>query len=527
MPLPAIYVHDACRTPSYRCCGIDVVSLLSDAALPIVQRFRGSIDSLIVSCQDPSQFNEVNHLAAALCDNLGLVGIEATRVENGSNAMGGVVLACKAARCGSNVLVLGGELMNDRRLAPARREEIISQVVPAKDRDYGVTMPAAVALITSAFCGHHGIDDARLRKLLEEVAVIEYNAASHSRYAQFQGEGFRKERMRERYRSAANLSWADPLKLYDLCPTTDGAGALLLSCKPQLDGHRASVKITGHALVNDYNRVVHREDVCTLAATELSAQRAYAMAGIPVHVRNDGTFLVSEWPRGFFLESHDAFGPLYLLNLMNLGVYTLFDAERAILEGRTDPTSPGCGMPVNPSGGLKDGHPVGGTGIIKMVESFWQIMGAPSGLDLRKAPFPFEPLGAVVHSVGGPGSVNGVVVMEHAESAPRPAIALEPLALTSGRRFFKNAEFPKEGRFIGSTRRHLYGPDGRTEVDHVDIGMVEIWEEGLPGPRKLGIPMDERPLKHGDRVKVRKSYRDERYHYEGIRDGERSFITAR
>jgi acetyl-CoA C-acetyltransferase len=512
-----VFIHDANRTPSYRNCGIDVVSLLSEAARPIVERYRHDIDCLLVSCQDPSSFNQVNHLAAAICDNLGLVGIEATRVENASNSIGGVTLACKAARCGGNVLVVGGELMNDRRLDAARREEIIAQVVPSKDRDYGVTMPAAIALITSAFMGQQGIDASRLRTLLEEIAVISYNAASFNRYAQFHGEAFRRDRLRERYRSSSNLAWSDPLCLFDLCPTTDGAGALMLSCAPSLSGHQAQIKITGHALVNDFNRIIHRQRVSTLAASELAAARAYAMAGIPTAQTSDGTFQVGAWPPGFFAEIHDAFGPLYLLNLINLGFYPLAEAETAILQGLTDPTSARCMVPINPSGGLKDGHPVGGTAIIKMVETCWQILGEPSGLDLRKMPCSLEPRSAIVHSIGGAGSVTGVVVVEHAENDPRPPLAILPSSsLNPGQRFFKKGDYPKDGRFLASTRRHIYHPEQRgQEVDHQDIGMVEIWETSVPGPKKLALPMDERSLHYNDPVRIWKSYRDERYHYEG------------
>ncbi len=518
MHLP-VFVHDAQRTPSYRNCGLDVVTLLSEAARPIVQKYRDSIDCMFVSCQDPSSFNQINHLAAAICDNLGLVGIEATRVENASNSIGVITLACKAAMCGSNVLVVGGELMNDSALSQARREEIISQVVPAKDREYGVTMPSAVALIASCFAGVHGISADRLRTLLEEIAVTSYNAASFNRFAQLRGEKFRKRQIRERYRSDRNRPWCDPLRFFDLCPTTDGSGAVLLSCNPKLGGYRAKVKITGHALVNDFNRIIHRGRIEALAASEVAAQRAYSMAGIPIEYRSDGTVFVPEFPPGFFAEIHDAFGPLYLLNLINLGMFSLADAEAAILNGKTDPTSPNCVLPINPSGGLKDGHPVGGTGLIKMVETYWQIVGDPNGLNLRKAPFAFEPRTAVVHSVGGPGSVNGVVVMDHTDNEPRrPLSPARTPTVLAAKRYFNEPSFPKPGRFVARTRRHLYNAEpGRpaVEVDHVDIGMVELWEDGHPGPRKLAVPMDDRPLQFGDPVRVWKSYRDGRYHYEG------------
>ncbi len=513
-----IYVHDASRTPSYRNCGIDVVTLLSEAARGIVERYRSVIDCILVSCQDPSSFNEVNHLAAAICDNLGLVGIEATRVENASNSIGVVTLACKSALCGGNVLVIGGELMNDRSIGPKRREEIISQVVPAKDRDYGVNMPAAVALITGAFVGRYGITQERLRALLEEIAVIEYNLASYNRFAQFRGEEYRKERVRELYRSSRNLPWCDPLRFYDLCPTTDGAGALLLSRNPLLCGREAEVKISGYALVNDFNRVVQRNRVEMLAATEVAAQRAYAMAGIPVETASEGSPHIHQFPPGFFAELHDAFGPLYLINLINLGLFRLQDAENAVLSGQTDPTSPSCVLPINPSGGLKDGHPVGGTGIIKMVETYCQIVGKPNGIDLRQVQPGFDPRIAVVHSVGGPGSVNGVVVMEHADNDPRPPIPLTASpTIAEGKRYFKTPRFPKPGRFIASTRRHVYdtSPEGKLiETGAIDIGLVELWEDGKPGPRKLAVPLDRQDLQYGDPILVWKGYRDGRYHFE-------------
>lgn len=374
-----VYVHHASRTPSYRSCGIDVVSLLSEAAREIVERHRGSIDCLLVSCQDPSSFNQVNHLAAAICDNLGLVGIEASRVENASNSLGGVTLACRQALCGANVLVVGGELMNDSSLSSARREEIIAQVVPGKDRAYGVTMPAAVALVTSAFTGERQIDDQRMRQLLEEISVISYNAASYNRYAQFRGPRYRKDQMRERYRSPKNLPWSDPLRLFDLCPTTDGAGALLLSGKAILDDHSAQAKITGYALVNDYNRLIHRERVSTLAASELAARRAYAMAGIEMALGKGGAFAVPRWPEGFFAEIHDAFGSLYLLNLINLGLFAEDQAERAILDGLTDPTGPDCTFPINPSGGSRTGTPWGARGSSRWRRATCKSWGAPAG----------------------------------------------------------------------------------------------------------------------------------------------------
>jgi hypothetical protein len=70
---------------------------------------------------------------------------------------------------------------------------------------------------------------------------------------------------------------------------------------------------------------------------------------------------------------------------------------------------------------------------------------------------------------------------------------------------------------VASTRRHFYAAAGSRSTppaESIDIGMVELWEDGKPGPRKLAIPMDDRSLTFGDGVRVWKSYRDGRYHFE-------------
>jgi hypothetical protein len=143
--------------------------------------------------------------------------------------------------------------------------------------------------------------------------------------------------------------------------------------------------------------------------------------------------------------------------------------------------------------------------------------------DLRKAPYRYDPRAAIVHSVGGPGSVNGVVVIEHADNAPRAKTRLAGTPrVETGKKYYPSPTFSRKGRFIASTRRHIYDttPGRRSvEVDRMEIAIVELSEDGAPGSRKLAVPMDERAVSYGDAVRVWKSYRDGRYHYEGVYEG--------
>jgi acetyl-CoA C-acetyltransferase len=71
------------------------------------------------------------------------------------------------------------------------------------------------------------------------------------------------------------------------------------------------------------------------------------------------------------VEVHDAFTPLELVNLEDIGFFERGSAAKALEEGITDRDGQ---LPVNVSGGLKaKGHPVGATGIGQVLELTLQI----------------------------------------------------------------------------------------------------------------------------------------------------------
>jgi len=142
---------------------------------------------------------------------------------------------------------------------------------------------------------------------------------------------------------------ASPFTLYDSCPISDGAAALVLASPEYADEHglEASVAITGAGHGGDTMALHDRQSLSTTPATREAAEEAYDDADIePSDVA--------------IAEVHDCFTIAEVLALEALGLYSHGEAIGAARRGETQRDGE---LPVNLSGGLKaKGHPVGATG---------------------------------------------------------------------------------------------------------------------------------------------------------------------
>ncbi|WP_312858004.1 thiolase family protein [Pseudonocardia pini] len=150
---------------------------------------------------------------------------------------------------------------------------------------------------------------------------------------------------------------ADPLTFLQCCPTSDGAGALIVGGdrgNPDDLRIEASVSVSG-ALWD------HRsKEVWGYACVARAAEQAYAEAG-----RTPAEMDV--------LEVHDAFTIGEIMTLEALGLAPLGKGAELAPSGHTARDG---AQPVNPSGGLLSrGHPLGGTGPAQIAEIAWQLRG--------------------------------------------------------------------------------------------------------------------------------------------------------
>ena len=156
---------------------------------------------------------------------------------------------------------------------------------------------------------------------------------------------------------------ADPLTLFQCCPTSEGAAAAVLCAKDQLGKYKINPKrcinIAASTLTSGtYNGHGSDHSAFSPYRSEPAALQAYEMSGIgPEDVD--------------LVQVHDAatIGELQQLEAMHLVPFG--EAWQATLDGRTSITGD---IPTNTDGGLLAmGHPFGATGIRMIHETVTQL----------------------------------------------------------------------------------------------------------------------------------------------------------
>ena len=181
---------------------------------------------------------------------------------------------------------------------------------------------------------------------------------------------------------------ASPLKLYDCCPFSDGASAIIL-CNEEFakKSGRPYIEVIGSGRGASPAAVQSREDITTIPSTITAAKQAYKMAGIT--------------PKDIdFAEVHDCFTIAEIIDIEDLGFFPKGTAARAVTEGATRRNGE---IPINPSGGLKSkGHPIGATGVGQVVEVFEQFTGKAGERTIKNAET------ALTHNFGATGASAAV-----------------------------------------------------------------------------------------------------------------------
>ncbi len=324
---------------------------------------------------------QIGNVSALLAEETGIVGTPTTRVENAC-ASGGFALRAAVRSIESGAvdvaLVVGLEKMTD--VGNARRRYWLGVSGDTEwERAAGLTFAGVYGLIASRYLAEHRIGP----EALAEVAV-----KNHANGALNPNAHFQKEVTREAVLRAPRV--ADPLGLYDCCPVSDGAAALLLvraeSARRFTD---TPVYVEGVGAGSDRLAVQERPELTSFAASRRAADEAFRSAGC-------------ERTEVSFLEVHDCFTIAELVAIEDLGFAGPGEAASLTLEGTTRRTGR---LPVNPDGGLKaKGHPIGATGVSQIYEVFLQLRRAAGARQVPSAER------ALVHNVGGAGATAAVTI---------------------------------------------------------------------------------------------------------------------
>ncbi|EMA39672.1 thiolase domain-containing protein [Halobiforma nitratireducens] len=208
----------------------------------------------------------------------------------------------------------------------------------------GMTFPGAYALMAKAYFEEFGGE----HEDLAHIAVKNHENALTNEKAQYQS-AIEVEDVLE----APQVS--SPLGLYDSCPISDGAAAVVLTSEAYAEKRdlEAPVAITGTGQGGDRMALHDRDHLARSPAAREAGEEAYADAGVSATDVD-------------LAEVHDCFTIAEVLALEALDIEQVGEGISA---ARDDRTTADGETPVNLSGGLKaKGHPVGATGVSQIAE---------------------------------------------------------------------------------------------------------------------------------------------------------------
>ena len=249
----------------------------------------------------------------------------------------------------SDVVLVGGA----ERVLNVPTEDSTEYFAYASDATWeqplGLTFPGVFALVARAHMQKYGTTEEQMAA----VAVKNHRHGALNPKAHFQNEITLETVMK-------SPRIADPLKLYDCCPFTDGGAAIVLASEEIARKSKRSIWVLGSAAASDHMLLHDKRDLSRVLATERAAAAAYAQAGVgPSDID--------------VVELHDCFTIAEIVATEGLG---LFEPGAGGIAAEKGWTSLGGKIPVNTSGGLKaKGHPIGATGAAQIAEVVTQLRG--------------------------------------------------------------------------------------------------------------------------------------------------------
>jgi acetyl-CoA C-acetyltransferase len=356
---------------------------VESALLAIEDSGVDRIDSMYVGCMSPGLFVGQEHIGAMMADYLGRNPVPATRVESAC-ASGGLAVRqgfIEVASGLSDIVLVGGvEKMTDSTGA-----EATFALGTAADQEYelyhGITFPGLYALMAVAHMEKYGTT----REQMALVSVKNHFNGARNPLAQYPFEITVDQVLN-------SVKVADPLRILDCSPITDGAAAVVLcSVEKARELGKPLIKITGTGQATSTIELAQRKDITWIDATYLAAKQAYKMT--------------DKTPRDIdFFEVHDCFSIAEICVMEALGIVEKGQGGRAVEEGKT---AVGGQFPVNPSGGLKSkGHPVGATGVAQVVEVVKQLRGEAGERQVKDART------AMTQNMGGSGASTVTHIIE-------------------------------------------------------------------------------------------------------------------
>jgi len=336
---------------------LSLKELFAEAALEAIQESNLSskdIQAMVIGNVLGDFSERQMNLAPFLADEIGLgPNVPATRVEGGcASASIAFRDAVMWVASGFYDIVIAGGVEKFTHMGTSQVTSALAMIEDSLYEEFtGLTFPGVFAMLAHQYADKYSIPLPVLKERMARVAVKNHYHGTMNSLAQFQ-----KEITVEKVLNSPMV--CDPLQVYDCCPISDGAAAVVLASR-EIAEKKVPKPIRVLEVGQGNGRALSRQkDFTVMRARLSSSSQAYKMAGIePRHVD--------------VVELHDCFTIAEIVASECLG---FFEFGKGSLAAELGETRLGGGIPINPSGGLKSkGHPVGATGCAQVYEIAKQL----------------------------------------------------------------------------------------------------------------------------------------------------------
>lgn len=324
-------------------------------------------------------------MASHAAREIGLQNVPATRLEGAcSSSSIAIVNAYMWVASGFRDIVLAGGCERNTASATPLATRIMNTGPHHRyEGPTGITFPGLFAMMAHMYSHKYGVPLKKLKEAMATVAIKNHKNGAKNPKAHFQ----KVINYDDVYKS---MMVATPLQLYDCCPISDGAAAVVVvSADVAKNLTNKPVPIIGFGQASAGGLSTQRDYTLPIARG-ISAKMAYRMAGVT--------------PQDIDVcELHDCFTIAEIVATEGLGFFEPGDGWQAVMRGDTQMDGK---IPINPSGGLKaKGHPVGATGAAQVYEIVNQLRGECGERQIEGAKM------GITDTLGGPyASVVNIIL---------------------------------------------------------------------------------------------------------------------
>jgi acetyl-CoA C-acetyltransferase len=353
-----------------------LLDLLSEASLAAIKESNTNdkeFDSVHVGCMGSDVLNKLTGVGSALVDRINLIPAAADQIKNGPASGGSAIKAgfqAIASGMSDLGLVVGGEKMTHITTPGFITSYVATITHHQAERQHGASIPSFTGMLMRKYIERYNPN----LDWFSDIVIKNHKNGALNQYAHFQKtiEDFMKSSIQKGRGNwgniydflsddKANPIISDPIRLFNSCPISDGAAAVVL-CNADIAKNYCDtpILISGIGQATDTHILYERDDLLTLKALRICSDKAYTMA--------------KKTPQDMDVcELHDAFTILEVIQSEDIGFFKKGEGAKAAHEGLTEIDGK---IPINPSGGLKArGHPLGATGVAQVVELVWQLRG--------------------------------------------------------------------------------------------------------------------------------------------------------